>query len=46
MPVREASGRTVTDVRVLGTDGAVLIELLGLEMHVLPSGEYPGNLTR
>jgi NAD(P)-dependent dehydrogenase (short-subunit alcohol dehydrogenase family) len=46
VPVREASGRTVTDVRVLGTDGAVLVELLGLEMHVLPSGEYPGNLTR
>jgi hypothetical protein len=41
LPVRATAASTVSDVRLLDAQGGLLVELLGLELHVLPAGEYP-----
>jgi hypothetical protein len=45
-PVRATRASTVTDVHLLADDGTPLVALLGLEMHALPSGEYPDRPAR
>jgi hypothetical protein len=45
-PVRTTRSSTVTDVRLIGADGDAIVELLGLELHGLPSGEYPDRPAR
>ncbi len=40
---RSEGKRTVSNVSLVDVAGRVYAELLGLEMHALPAGEYPGK---